>query len=291
MIAVTVRRFVENPIIRTHMDSRMGNNVNGPSLIRVPEWVERPLGRYYLYFAHHQGTYIRLAYADQWEGPWQTYEPGVLDLGATGFVDHIASPDAHVDPDRHEVRLYFHGVTSDGTRNTGQSTRVAISADGLQFRVLPDLLGHPYLRVFRWGGWHYAIGMPGVFYRSRDGLTGFERGHNPFPPGMRHAGLRLEGDHLSVFYTNRGDCPERILISTIRLTPDWTSWRPSPPVVVLEPELAYEGADRPRVPSQLGAIYEPAYQLRDPYVFREDGRDYLLYAVAGEQGIAIAALE
>jgi hypothetical protein len=28
-------------------------------------------------------------------------------------------------------------------------------------------------------------------------------------------------------------------------------------------------------------------QLRDPAIFEEDGRRYLLYSVAGEQGIAI----
>ena len=31
------------------------SNINGPSLVRVPEWVEDPLGKYYLYFAHHRG--------------------------------------------------------------------------------------------------------------------------------------------------------------------------------------------------------------------------------------------
>ncbi|MBI3972242.1 MAG: hypothetical protein HY332_13225, partial [Chloroflexi bacterium] len=61
---MTVHRFPTNPIIRPHMDGRMGDNINGPSLIRVPDWVDDPLGRYYLYFAHHRGTYIRLAYAD-----------------------------------------------------------------------------------------------------------------------------------------------------------------------------------------------------------------------------------
>jgi len=55
------------------MDGRMGANVNGPSLIRAPAWLPNPLGRYYLYFAHHQGAYIRLAYADRLEGPWRTY--------------------------------------------------------------------------------------------------------------------------------------------------------------------------------------------------------------------------
>ena len=32
------------------------SNINGPSLVRVPEWVEDPLGKYYLYFAHHRGA-------------------------------------------------------------------------------------------------------------------------------------------------------------------------------------------------------------------------------------------
>ena len=64
MHAVHVARLSGEPIIRPHMDDRMGSNINGPSLIRVPGWVEKPLGRYYLYFAGHKGAYIRLACAD-----------------------------------------------------------------------------------------------------------------------------------------------------------------------------------------------------------------------------------
>ncbi|HEV2125645.1 MAG TPA: hypothetical protein VGW38_23070, partial [Chloroflexota bacterium] len=102
-------RFPQNPIIHPHMDSRMGDNINGPSLVRAPSWIGEPLGKYYLYFGHHRGTYIRLAYADDLAGPWQTYEPGVLDLADSFFVKHIASPDVHVDEERQEVRLYYHG--------------------------------------------------------------------------------------------------------------------------------------------------------------------------------------
>ena len=36
-----------------------GNNINGASLIKVPDWIENPLGKYYLYFSHHNGKYIR----------------------------------------------------------------------------------------------------------------------------------------------------------------------------------------------------------------------------------------
>ena len=130
--------------------------------------------------------------------------------------------------------------------------------------------------------------MPGVFSRSRDGLSQFEQGPTLFTTAMRHTALKLDGDTLSVFYTNAGDCPERILLSTITLTPDWREWRASAPETVLEPEMAYEGAGQPLVPSSRGLVMGPVRQQRDPAMYREDGRTYLLYSVAGEHGIALA---
>jgi hypothetical protein len=48
-------------------------NINGPSIIKVPPWVENPLDKFYLYFAHHKGDYSKLAYVDRPEGPWRIY--------------------------------------------------------------------------------------------------------------------------------------------------------------------------------------------------------------------------
>jgi hypothetical protein len=291
-----VRRFPENPIIRPNMDDRMGDNVNGPSLIREPDWIERPLGRYYLYFAHHDGRYIRLAYADDLHGPWRTHEPGVLPLEASHFAGHIASPDVQVNEERQQIRLYYHGSEhasgTGGARGGGapQFSRAAISPDGLRFAAGEELLGRPYMRLFQWDGWWYALAMPGVLYRSRDGLTGFEEGPTLFAPTMRHSALKLDGDRLSVFYTHAGDCPERILLATIQLTSDWRAWQATDPVTVLEPETEYEGGHLPLEPSKRGLVMGPVRQLRDPAIYREDGRTYLLYSVAGEYGIAIAEL-
>ena len=270
------------------MDARMGSNVNGPSLIRAPDWLERPLGRYYLYFADHGGSYIRLAYADELLGPWRTHEPGVLAMEAAGYAGHIASPDVHVDDERRELRLYFHGMDIPRGDGSGQTTRVALSRDGLAFDVQPAVLGPPYFRVFRWDGLWYALVMPGVLRRSRDGLSDFEEGPMLFTPDMRHSALRLLDGELQVFYTNVGDSPERILLSTIELSGDWSGWRASPARVVLEPERDHEGGGLPLAPSVRGPANEPVRQLRDPAVFEEDGRVYLLYAVAGERGIALA---
>ena len=106
-------RLTDGPIIRPQMpglEGDLGANINGPSLIRVPDWVEQPLAHYYLYFAHHGGSYIRLAYADDLFGPYTLYEPGTLQLAETPFTGHIASPDVHIDDVNRELVMVYHGV-------------------------------------------------------------------------------------------------------------------------------------------------------------------------------------
>jgi hypothetical protein len=295
--SIRVERLGDGPIIGPHMDARMGTNIAGPSLIRVPDWVERPLGRYYLYFADHEGTYIRLAYADELTGPWRTHEPGALQIEDSHFPTtcppcsgpgggayaHIASPDVHVDEERREIVMYVHGRDVDR-----QVTRVATSMDGLRFEARPEILGRPYFRAFEHDGYVYALAMPGWLYRSRDGLSGFRAGPQLFDDDMRHSALLKRGSTLHVFYTRAGEAPERILHATIELRGDWTTWRESVPVEVLRPEHAWEGADLPLDPSRRGSIAVPVNQLRDPALFEEDGQVYLLYSVAGERGIALA---
>jgi hypothetical protein len=315
-----IERLSSNPIIRPHMDALMGDNINGPSLIRVPDWIDNPLGRYYLYFANHKGRYIRLAYADQLEGPWRTYKPGTLQIEQSHFLTqppvipdamlpelvemekqragmvgvetpvegatapHIASPDVHVIDEHREIRLYFHGL--EAVRQ--QVSRLATSVDGIHFQAAPEILAKSYLRMFRYQDHYYGIAMPGVFYRSHDGCTQFETGPTLFNRNMRHAALLLRGDQLYVFWTQVGDTPERILVSMIDLRPDWMDWQESEPIEVLRPQYAWEGSKEALAPSVRGAIRIPVNQLRDPAIFEEDGRVFLLYAAAGESGIAIA---
>lgn len=304
--APSVERFPKNPIIIPEMlPLDDGSNINGPSLIRVPSWVENPLGKYYLYFAHHIGTYIRLAYADDLAGPWNIYPPGTLRLEDTVCKDiygsiyadykHLASPDVHVDDDSQQIRMYFHcpvylaGPVEDDS-SYRQVTLLATSSDGLNFEASSKPLGDSYFRVFQWGGYTYALSMPGVFYRSADGLTNFEQGPTLFSEDMRHSAVLVQEGKLLVFYTMVGDTPERILLTEIELGHDWMTWSTADPVLVLEPELDWEGAELPLEPSTRGFAEGPVRQLRDPAIFLENGHTYLLYAVAGESGIAIAAL-
>ena len=319
---IRIERLLDAPIVTPETHPSIGVNIQGPSLIRVPSWVENPLGKYYLYFADHKGSYIRLAHADDLLGPWKVHPPGSLQIADTHFLSepppippgaletaaagragaaggggklphslakeltapHIASPDVHVDEQNQRIVMYFHGL--DGFAS--QLTRVALSQDGIRFQGLPQKLGRTYFRVFRHRGMTYALAMPGQLYRSRDGLTAFEPGPLLFNPAMRHSALLKRGDRLYVFWTQVGDAPESILLSTIDLSPPWTQWKDSGPRAVLRPERDWEGADRPVEPSLRSTAYGKVNQLRDPAIFEESGRIYLLYAAAGESGIAIA---
>jgi len=281
-------RFETNPIIRPNMDDRMGDNINGPSLIRVPAWIPSPLGKYYLYFAHHQGTYIRLAFADELEGPWRLHGPGVLDLSDSFFGSHIASPDVHVIEDSREIRMYYHGCCIPEPPH--QVTRLATSGDGLRFTAHPDTLGSSYWRAFRWNEYWYTLEMPGIFRRSANGLSDFEEGPTLFTANMRHSAVQVNDDTLNVYYSDAHDCPERILWTSIYLDPDWHKWQAGTPATLLAPETEYEGADCPVEPSERDSVHHPVHQLRDPCIFEDEGKTYLLYSVAGEYGIAIGEL-
>lgn len=295
------RRLPCSPIIRPAMlPGADGANINGPSLIRAPAWLPNPLGVYYLYFAHHGGKYIRLAYADRLEGPWKIYQPGTLQLkDAPGCAGHIASPDLHVDNIRQEIRMYFHGPAQAGG---GQKSFVAVSKDGLRFKASAEALGQFYFRVFEWRDAWFAMAKGGWLYRSSDGLSDFVAGPNPLPggldrdenantPGPRHVALHRLGNELRVYYSNIGDAPERILRVRIPLAGDWKTWTASAPEEVLRPETEEEGAALPLRKSVAGAMKGRENALRDPGVFVDtDGRVYLLYSIAGEAGLGIAEL-
>ena len=109
-------------------------------------------------------------------------------------------------------------------------------------------------------------------------------------PAIGWAGLK-RGDTLYVFWSRVGDTPEHILLTTVDISGDWSTWTASDPVDVLYPLEPWEGADRPMVPSVRNAINVRVNQLRDPAIFQQEGRTYLLYSVAGEAGIAIAEIE
>ncbi len=299
-----VERFDANPLISASLHPVLGGNVNGPSVIAVPDWLPAPLGRYYMYFAHHQGRSIRLAYADHVTGPWTLYEPGTLRLAETPCYGHIASPDVHVLAQERRIKMYYHGPVLDPEVQRsdaltlqfpylgGQRTLVAYSADGISFASERGILGPSYFRYFTWRGQGYALAMPGLVYRQ----TGvrpdaFAQGPQLFGAECRHFAVRVtEAGMLECFFTRAGDMPERILHAAVDLRPPMAQWRVGAVAEVLRPALDYEGATEPLAKSERGAVHVPVRQLRDPCIFQDRGDTFLFYALAGEQGIGGAVI-
>ncbi len=299
-----VRRLAGGPIITPSMLPKVdGESINGPSLILVPDWVRNPLGRYYLYFAHHDGAYIRLAYADQLAGPWTVVPGGALHVtDVPAARGHLASPDVIVDGGNRQIRMYFHGQPAH--QKGVQRSFAALSCDGLAFTASDRDLGPFYFRVFEHGSGWFAISKGGHLHRSPDGLAPFTAGHDLYPgakpgprgkynePGnIRHVAVHKSGDHLAIYFTRIGDMPERILRAAVDLRPDWNAWKMGAAEEIARPVFEYEGAELPLRSSHSGAATGPENAIRDPAIFVDgDGLIYLLYAVMGEKGIAIAEL-
>jgi len=180
-----------------------GENINGPSVIRVPDWIAPedrtdPCAVYYLYFAHHRGDYIRMAWAEYIEGPWRLYNVGtetdvpldsrgVLSLSSSDDIEigngiiisnHIASPDVFADDVNKRIVMYFHAPTRQDGSSKGQSSFVATSSYGLNFnndpnedgikRIKKVILGGSYFRVFEHAGNMYALDNGADLYRAPD---------------------------------------------------------------------------------------------------------------------------
>jgi len=291
------------------------SNINGPSVIRVPEWVTDPLGKYYLYFAHHKGTSIRLAYADQTMGPWFIYPMPVLTVEQSLFVTndldpnsrndwvngpdylyaHIASPDVHVDQHAKQILMFFHGLLPDGD----QQTRLALSKNGRSFSAAPPLLGPSYLRAFQWRGRWYAThlwGEMGIFETLSTTPKIFPHTTLPYQiTGAPHAKIRHGHicrvvEHMHFVFSRIGDAPECILHCPIELSDNPQDWRFGPVSTLLSPNEAWEGFGKVPVKSAEGSARGWIPELRDPCLFYDEGRLWLLYSGGGERGIGVAEM-
>ena len=221
-------RLLDRPIITPDLHPSIGRNIQSHR-DRVPDWIEHRLGDYYLYFADHKGRCIRLGFARQLTGPYYlcARQPATQELPfpdprlrrrrrsssrstssrqkAAGIelshdvlseitTPHIASPDVHVDASGRQIIMYYHGLDDVGT----QVTRAAVSRDGIDFEAQPEVLGRSYMRIFQHDGMTYGLAMPGLFYRSNDGLHDFEPSPTLFNSNMRHSAVMKRGGELHV---------------------------------------------------------------------------------------------
>lgn len=274
----------------------VGEFTNGPTVIKVPNWVEDPLGTHYMYFADHHGLEIRLAFSDSLNGPWTVSPNPVLRLNKTLAIrEHIASPDVYIDADSHTIYMTVHGEPI-STMYDDQVSVLVESQDGEVFAQDPSYAGSiwanfAYARILKIDDTFVRINPRKHQVSRSDSMTG------PFSAPVyyslpidrehRHASVLLDGSTIVIYYTRLRDAPERIYRATIDASQQWGQWALTNEQCVRRPELSWEGAKFPVTLSQTGPAHS-VNQLRDPFIYDDGTNRALFYSYAGESGIAMA---
>ena len=89
-----------------------------PTIVKVEGRVEKPLGKYYLYYAPHKHIAISLAYSDSIEGPWKEYASNPVIKGPS-------APDIRWIKEKGRFHMWGH--------RTNSNTELWTSADGIHF--------------------------------------------------------------------------------------------------------------------------------------------------------------
>lgn len=172
------------------------DNISEPSVIRVPDWIESadradPSAEYYMYFAAHHGGFIRLAWAEDIEGPWNLYDmepdvapeelgvlsvwggevidvgqgveirPGECEPGRRKYRQHASGPFAMADDANQQILLYWGVGTCVWLDDElfGSMQLLAVSPDGLDFNdgIQPAAMGKAFMKLFRSGDEYWGI--------------------------------------------------------------------------------------------------------------------------------------
>jgi hypothetical protein len=201
--------IIDATLLTTHgYTEGEADNINGPTLWKVPSWIDSGdradvTAVWYLYFAHHSGAFIRMAWAADSvlddETVWTLYDTssdpevspkGVFDLGPNNkhwllysqaeVLGHVASPEILDDDDR--VLMVPHGGAG-GQRMEGlnQAAFLFQSPYGLNFNGSSGyddeggIEGYggidcqpttEYARIFVVGGRTFALAGSGRLWRA-----------------------------------------------------------------------------------------------------------------------------
>ncbi|MQF92863.1 MAG: hypothetical protein FI730_00220, partial [SAR202 cluster bacterium] len=83
---IKIKKYNKGPIISPEISSELGQNIQGPSIIKKPTWINNKLGKYLLYFADHKGDHIKLAHSNNLFHSWEIYKGGTLGLFQSNFL-------------------------------------------------------------------------------------------------------------------------------------------------------------------------------------------------------------
>ena len=166
------------PAISTTKDGA-ATGVNSPTLIQVPAWIPKPLGRFYMYSSAPTGKYIRLSYADDVAGPYTTADSPAIHIADVPICGgHMSGPTVVVDDAARRIVMHYHcGVCVAGRTYTcgmgGEVVFGASSSDGVHFETQAKVLWKEGARGVKIGDWHYLFAKHEVFV-TKDGLTGLK---------------------------------------------------------------------------------------------------------------------
>lgn len=156
MLSSILKKKIENRIVLSYKDLKYNpcNDVIFPSVIKVPEHIEKPLGKYYMYYAPHSNPGgICLAYSNDLNGEWIEYteNPIITNKWSDKYdVEHVSSPHVIYIEEKKQFFLYFHG--------DNEQTRYAYSSNGIAFdyggivldtEILSQFSGLSYARTFK----------------------------------------------------------------------------------------------------------------------------------------------
>ena len=326
----TVTRLKEFPLISSERFPPESNpglpadtlaNINGPSVLRMPDWAPGKKAAMHLYFGHHKGDSIRLAFADRLEGPWKMWMDPILPLAESLFLSadpspdpsmpepdwvdaldgdylyaHVASPDVHIDEANQRLVMYYHGLLPGGD----QQTRLASSTDGINFMPREPLLGLPYFRATKLDGMIYLSMWEGRLGRTRSWEGPIDLAPKELLPDeitgapdrqIRHGHVFAHQGRLHLTFSRIGDAPEHLLHSELKPAEAWSDWGFGPVSEMLLPAPGWEGGDLPVAASVMGTVMERVNELRDPALFLDQGQVWIAYCGGGESGIGIARVK
>ena len=96
---------------------------------------------------------------------------------------------------------------------------------------------------------------------------------------------------LKLFYTLINDIQEKIYLCEIEIDENIDNWITLSNEIFTLPEFHWEGSHLPLVNSKAGMAFNYVNQLRDPYFYKENNKQYLFYSIAGEKGIGILKIK
>lgn len=261
-----------------------GLNINGPCLIKVPNFIKNPIGKYYLYFGHHCGQHIRLAYSDNIEHGYKIFEGGVLNISQIYGYDHLSSPEIIVNHETSEIELYYH-CPYKHNKIDPQSTFCARSNDGINFVSDKNMcFPYPYYRQFKHNNNIIGLAMEKIQNESHT-VVFYNNKTKKILKMSRHVSMFILNNTIYLLYSTVGNTPEHIQICQLLIHEDncYTVNESS----LFFPTLEYETSGKKPTQSKYG-MSNGICELRDPYAYIEDTDIYILYTVGGEKGIAIA---